>query len=272
MVDAGAVIKLRRARIGVGSSSPVATQDKSGGALQILGTPVFATASGNLIPGDAVPGRVFLTSLSDGSVGGVQSANPARAGDWGGVDFRSDIDKADENRTDLEEQGIFLNSVQWADIRYGGGSVLVEGRPDTISPIEMSNARPFVGNSRITLSADSAMEATPDSFEETKYARQSGQGAGDYVRVGPDLRGNTITDNSINGLFVRTATRDGSNVEQLHTRARFNDRDVVHVLGENLSLAGTPGGLVQDASVPSLLTVRTSVGLACWRLTLICTE
>ena len=37
MVDEGAVFKLRRARIGIGSSSP--TIDRSGASLQVLGTP-----------------------------------------------------------------------------------------------------------------------------------------------------------------------------------------------------------------------------------------
>ncbi len=37
MIDAGAAFKLRNARIGVGSSS--VQLDRSGGALQVLGTP-----------------------------------------------------------------------------------------------------------------------------------------------------------------------------------------------------------------------------------------
>ena len=47
MVDEGAVFKLRRARIGAGSSSP--TIDRSGAALQVLGTPRLLDDQGAVI-------------------------------------------------------------------------------------------------------------------------------------------------------------------------------------------------------------------------------
>ncbi len=269
MVDAGSIIKLRRARIGVGSSSPSLNQ--SGGAFQVLGTPLLVTSDGARIPGNAVTGEVVLTALADKTAGGTQTVNSPRSGDWGGIDFRSDIDKADENRENQEARGIFLNTVQWADIRYGGGTVLVAGQPTAVSPIELSNARPLIAYSTISLAADSAIEATPDSFEETKYARQVGQAVEDYSRVGPDIRGNRFVNeelatalgitnaatlNSINGVFVRTATRDGTGLEELTIQARFNDRDIVYVLGENLKLRGTPGGAVADEQSPPTLLVK----------------
>jgi hypothetical protein len=47
MIDAGAIFKLRRARIGVGSST--LTIDRSGGVLQVLGTPHLLDAAGNVL-------------------------------------------------------------------------------------------------------------------------------------------------------------------------------------------------------------------------------
>ena len=47
MIDAGAVFKLRSARIGVGSSN--LSIDRSSGALQVLGAPVLLDASGNAL-------------------------------------------------------------------------------------------------------------------------------------------------------------------------------------------------------------------------------
>ena len=58
MVDAGAVFKLRRARIGVGSSS--VTIDRSAAALQVLGVPRYFNAGGGVIVnerGEVVPGQ-----------------------------------------------------------------------------------------------------------------------------------------------------------------------------------------------------------------------
>ncbi len=51
-----------------------------------------------------------------------------------------------------------------------------------------------------------------------------------------------ITDNSLNGMFVRIETPFGSAVNELTVPARWDDIDIVHVLTENLIIQGTPGG------------------------------
>ncbi|MCA9209020.1 MAG: M36 family metallopeptidase, partial [Planctomycetales bacterium] len=75
MFDAGAVFKLRDARIGVGSTPT--SIDRSGGALQVLGTPDHP---------------VVFTSYHDESIGvdtNTLNTTPT-PGEWGGLEFRSD--------------------------------------------------------------------------------------------------------------------------------------------------------------------------------------
>ena len=235
MVDAGAIFKLRRARVGVGSSTP--RVDRSGSALQVLGTPDH---------------QVIFTSINDESVGGDTTAPPTtpRAGDWGGLIFRQDVDM-DEGRFVYEEQAIFLDYVNHADLRYGGGEVVIESIQQTVTPIQMTKARPTVTQSVISQSADAAMSADPDSFEETNFhapADQQVPFTSDYVRVGPDIHGNTLLDNTINGLFIKIATPTGGGLQSMTVSGRWDDRDIVHVVTENLVVQGNPGGPLQDSS------------------------
>ncbi len=266
VIDAAAVLKFNRSRLGVGSVSPLI--DDSDSALQVLGTPTLVDSNG--LPrrdqaGEIIPGNVFFTSIHDDSIGaGNTPANTpeAQAGDWGGIDFRGDLDFADEQRRNREREGVFLNHIQFADMRYGGGSVSVGGQSSVVSPIDMAVTRPTVIHSTITNSADAAIAATPDSFAETRFTAPDYQGddpfTPDYSRVGPHIRGNTITDNSINGLFVRVATGTGEDLETLNTTARFDDVDIPHVLAENLVIDGNPGGPRLISSAPSSLLIRTS--------------
>ena len=264
IIDSGAVLKLSGARIGVGSVSPLV--DVSNSSLQVLGTPTIIGANG-LPARDAtnqiIPGSVYFTSLNDNSVGMgnmVPSVRPVQPGDWGGIDFRGDLDSADESRRNRENEGVFLNHVQFADMRYGGGAVSVGGRQVVVSPIDMAITRPTIINSRISLSADAAISATPDSFTETRFTEPAFQSAGiftpDYSRVGPDIAGNVIVDNSINGLFIRVVTRTGDVLEKVTQSARFDDTDITHVLTENLVIQGTPGGAILQSSAPSALLIR----------------
>ena len=78
----------------------------------------------------------------------------------------------------------------------------------------------------------------------------------DYDRVGPHIRGNRISGNSINGVAIGIPTSAAGILTQLQTSARFDDIDVVHVLTENLLIEGTPGGL--DASLPTPSVQLTS--------------
>lgn len=266
VIDAGVVIKMRQARIGVGSTTP--SVDRSDSAIQILGTPVLIGSNGLVARdefGELIPGSVVITSVNDRTIGNGTTTGifpTPRPGDWGGIDLRSDIDFADNSRRNRESEGVFLNHIQFADLRYGGGQVRVDGRSVVVSPVDMALTRATVLNSMITKSADAAMSATPDTFRETRFDESVFQGTSPFTpavrRVGPDLDGNRIVGNSINGIFVRVTTRTGDVLQPLTTAAGFDDSDIVHVLTENLVVQGTPGGALAPAQAPSALGVQVT--------------
>ncbi|MFO0869977.1 MAG: Ig-like domain-containing protein [Pirellulales bacterium] len=236
MVDAGAIFKLRAARIAVGSST--LGVDRSGSAMQVLGTPER---------------NVYFTSWFDESLGRDTFGTTTfpDKGNWGGIIFQNDLDHA-KGRDDYEAQGIFLNYVNHADFRYGGGIVNIDSNGLVVQPIQMIEARPTVTFNSITSSADSAMSADPDSFEETQFNTPEYQLSGaftpEYGRVGPEIHGNRLSNNSINGLFVRISTPSGAGTKVLSTQGRFDDTDIVHYIPENLEIHGTPGGPLQDTT------------------------
>ena len=266
MLEAGAILKFSNSRLGVGSVAP--TIDLSGANLQVLGTPSIVTSNG--LPardasGAIIPGSVILTSVNDDSVGTGNQIGvlpDPQPGDWGGIDFRGDLDAADELRFNYEEAGVFSNHIQYADLRYGGGAVPLGGRDVVVSPIDMAITRPTIINSTITESADAAISATPDTFRENRFTdpqyQQNGAFTPDYTRVGPEIHGNTLVENSLNGLFVRLRTRSGDTLESITTSTRFDDSDITHILTENLVIAGTPGGPVFQSGAPSSFLVRLS--------------
>ncbi len=250
MIDAGAVFKLRRARIGVGSSS--ASVDRSAGSLQVLGTPRES---------------VYFTSWMDETIGRdtyAPTTTPA-AGDWGGILFKADLDNADA-RFNYEREGIFLNYVNHADIRYGGGQVRIDTVDQVVNPIQMIEMRPTITFNRITYSADAAMSADPNSFEETNFLAPQyqlvNQFTPDYERIGPEIHGNVLLQNSINGLFVRIRRPPAPNSARSAVPGRFDDIDIVHVLAENLKIQGEPGGALLEQSRPpvELVTLAARVG------------
>ena len=235
MIDGGAIFKIRDASIDVGSS--IEGVDRSGGALQVLGTPFkpvrFTSALDETLGQDAKP---ELTTV----------ANP---GDWGGIIFRNDVDniqrQVEPGRVDYEGEGIFLNYVSHAQMRYGGGEVVVNSVRQTIAPIEMIEARPTVLFNRLTRNAGAAMAADPRSFEESRFYANAAVGGytADYDRVGPHIRGNFLDENSINALFIKVSTPSLPGVtKQMDVAGRWDDADIVHFVGENLQIAGTPGG------------------------------
>ncbi|MGE3778472.1 MAG: hypothetical protein AB7F89_14900, partial [Pirellulaceae bacterium] len=244
MVEPGTVFKMRRSRIGVGSSST--TVDRSGGAFQVLGTPEH---------------QVYFTSWLDQTIG-LDTHPPVTspgAGDWGGIVFRDDVDRA-QSRVNLEDEGIFLNYVNHADIRYGGGgNVVIDSVQQVVNPIQIVQTRPTVTFNRITNSADSAMSATPDSFDESNFHsprfQQGGEFTSDYQRVGPDIYANYLANNSNNGLFIRIETPAGDVQQPLTVSGRFDDTDIVHILSENLLIQGSGGSPFLDLSRPSLAQV-----------------
>ncbi len=229
MIDEGAVLKFNQSAILVGSSS--ASVDRSGAALQVLGTP---------------ENSVFFTSINDDEIGRDTNnlTNNGRSGDWGGIKFRNDVDKEEGRFTD-ESAGNFINYVNHADMRFGGGLVTLDGIQAPVTPIDMDTVRPTISFNSITQSSDAAMAANPDAFEETNFNTfefQSTPFTSDYTRIGPDIHGNRLTDNSINGLFVRINTGAGSVREELTVSGRWDDTDIVHVLAENMTVRGGVGG------------------------------
>lgn len=225
VIDAGAVFKLSEANINAGSFAQGV--DLSGGSIQVLGTPQRSA---------------IFTSYYHEQVGVDSNPRPTTpsAGDWGGLVFRHD--------SDHEAQGNFLNYVAYANMGFGGGSVVVDSVEQTFSPLHLEKARPTLVSNIIVNSADAAISADPDSFEETLF-RDDGSNltasvrfAGDYRRVGPDIHSNTLIGNSVNGLFVRIRTEFGQPVDTLTVSGRFDDTDIVHVVAENLFIQGTPGG------------------------------
>jgi hypothetical protein len=232
MVDAGAIFKLRRANIDVGSFS--LNVDRSLGSMQVLGTPKQS---------------VYFTSYHNEQLGRDTFALPTTPdeGDWGGLVFRNEFDY-DAERSVLETEGIFLNYVNHAEITYGGGDVLFDSRQTSFSPIHLVESRPTITYNSIRLSADSAISADPDSFADNRF--YSDLYTADYDRVGPEVQSNRLSNNTINGLFVRieTETLSGEPLDKLNLPGRFDDTDIVHVVAENLLIRGNPGGriLVQD--------------------------
>lgn len=253
MIDSGAILKFGGSRILVGSND--STTDRSSSAIQVLGTPT---------------NPVFFTSFSDESLG--RDNNPLTtipaAGQWGGIEIRNDFDRS-QGRFDREREGVFLNTISNADMRFGGGQVGVGASAKVVSPVDLSEARPLIIGNRISRSGDSAITADPNSFEETLFTETRYQNGGsfipDYSRIGPDIRSNTLLNNSINGLFVRIDTLAGQSLKPLSVPARINDAEVTIVLGENLIIEGTPGGplgegIAPDTSVVSFTQVSPTGG------------
>lgn len=238
MIDAGAIFKLKDSRIGVGS--PSLSKDLSAGAIQVLGTPDLS---------------VIFTSFQDQETGidtDPLVTTPA-AGDWGGIVIRNDLDRA-ENRFLWDEHGIFLDYINHADIRYGGGNVKVDGVQQIVNPITLSEAAPTISFNQITKSADAAISADPNSFLEWNYHSPRYQGDApftiDYTRVGPDIDFNRIVENTTNGLFIRVTTPAGTATKPQTVTARWDDTDIVHVLAQTLFIQGTPGGPILEESLP----------------------
>ncbi len=237
MIDAGAVFKSLGGRIAVGSDANGA--NRLGSSIQVLGRP-------------GVP--VNFTSYNDRTIGTL--SNPINvgvsSGDWGGIEIRGDVDR-DQGRVDLEREGVFMNYVSNSVFNYGGGVVTFGGAGGrAISPISVSSQRPEISYNKILNSANSAVSADPNSFEYTTFTeqryQQHGEFIADYSRIGPDLHRNQLQGNSINGLFIRIDTQAGGALEKLEVPARFDDTDIVYVLGESLLLNGTAGGPFQESS------------------------
>jgi hypothetical protein len=199
--------------------------------------------------------------MRDRSVDAAASGNSVAPseGNWGGLIFRSDFDRS-EGRRNLEDEGIFLQVVNHADIRYGGGSnILINSVQQTVNPIQIVDLRPTVTFNRLANNAGPAMSASPDAFLETRFQEPKFQQAGtftaDYSRIGPDIKQNLIVNNSINGLFIRTITEIGQPAREVTVAAHIDDVDIVHYIAENILIAGRPGGPIQDGFQPDVSSV-----------------
>ncbi|WP_143543664.1 S8 family serine peptidase [Rhodopirellula sp. MGV] len=274
MIDAGALFKLRSATIGVGSNNLLT--DRSGGALQVLGTPRMLQVGEPGAPGSndtgltdlGVNGDVVFTSTRDRVVDAAAAGNSPLPddGNWGGIIFRSDLDR-NEGRKNIEDEGIFLQVINHADIRYGGGSnILINSIQQTVNPIQIVDLRPTITFNRLTRNASAAMSASPDAFLETRFQspryQQAGAFVADYGRIGPDIRQNLVVDNSINGLFIRTIAENGQTARPVTVAAHIDDVDIVHFIAENVVLAGQPGGPIEDGYRPTVaaVTLNTAGG------------
>jgi hypothetical protein len=225
MIDAGALIKLHAQTVDVGSSS--SGIDRSHGALQVLGTPVS---------------NVTFTSFRDDANGSIDDGTngAAATADWGGIVFRKDSDTI--SATDATTGGVFLNSVNHATLQYGGGQVSVDGsQPVVYNAIDMETSRPTITNNIIRNNADSAISANPDSFRS------------DDGRIGPDVHGNLLSQNSTNGLFIRVQTPLGGQFESLNVIAEFAATDITYALTQSLIINGDAGSALGSAGPARLL-------------------
>ncbi|HTM52590.1 MAG TPA: hypothetical protein VL175_01100, partial [Pirellulales bacterium] len=261
MIDAGAIIKLHSANIDVGSSAQGI--DRSSGALQVLGVPTgfLNNASNPAFRDDA--GSVYFTSYYNNQIGTdpgtAKDAAPA-SGNWGGLVFRDDPSLSLPGDQDLEAAGVFLNSVNHANLSFGGGKVVVNSVEQAYAPIHLVTSRPTITNNIITNSADAAVSADPNSFQESEF--QNAQFSYDYTRSGPNIHGNSLANNSLNGLFVRVGTTtppvgtpdqsepqgNGEFLTPLTVSARFSTTDMPYIIKENLLIAGAPGGGLIDGT------------------------
>lgn len=250
MIDAGTIFKLRGAKISVGSER--IDEDRSLAALQVLGVPIFMDTNGALISGE-----VIFTSYQDESLAVDTNPLPTTpaAGNWAGIEFRNDFDYS-EGRPVWETEGIFIDYVSQADIRYGGGSI-APTQP-IVTPLQMLEARPTIIQNTIRFSSDAAISADPNSFAETNFHAPIYQRVAaftsDYDRVGPHISGNRLVDNSINGLFVRVRTPAVGQREPMTVSGRFDDADITHVISEVLVLQGQPGGPLMLEQRPDVLS------------------
>jgi hypothetical protein len=163
-----------------------------------------------------------------------------------------------QGRLNYELKGQFLDYVAYSSVLYGGGKMQVDSVQLIVNPITMLTSRPSIYNNFITLSEDSAISADPDSFEETTLSAPAFQAVSftpDFSRIGPDLYGNRLINNSGNGLFVRIQTAAGEPTRQMTVAGRFDDKDIVHVISENLVIRGTPGGPFLEVNAPPVVLV-----------------
>lgn len=242
----GAITKLLNASILV---------QNQGSALQVRG---------NKNPEDQVIFTSFLDDSVGGDTNGDGSATSPSGGDWGGLVFRS---YTQANRANLPNQPFpvddrlknaaggdaisgaddAMSAINFGRVSFGGGPV-----PRTLGnsdgPITLFNSRPAITNSAVTDSKITgangtiasgtvgAITADFDSFREDDLAR------------GMLVRKVTLTNNSINGIFIR-ATAAG----------QARQTDAVDYVSNNPNQGGSRNFVIDDP-VPHVLTTRLVIG------------
>lgn len=165
----------------------------------------------------------------------------------GDTDTVNNINVIESLRVDLSmgtAVPIFLNIVNHATIEYAGGPVVVDSISQDFDAVHLDNSRPTITNNTITLSANAAISGNPNSFNDSfedprRYDHH-------LDRLGPEVHGNDIFNNTINGLRIRTELQNGVPIEKLEVPARFTSTDIVYVITENFQIDGSPGGLIVD--------------------------
>ena len=201
----GSTLKLRNASLFI---------QQQGSSLQTLGGPN---------PGD----KVTFTSYSDDTVlGGTQPGDTNRdgnstapaGGDWGGIVFRNFDDTSnggraipqapgpiiDPNNAKLGISGSddILSSINNARIRYAGGAV-----PQTIGfrfdSVTLFNSRPALTNDLIT---DTSTNVTAGQGGQASISGDLDSFREDQIARGPLIRRTVVSNNSLNGIYVRANT------------------------------------------------------------------
>ena len=241
-----------------------------GSTLKMLNASLFAQNQGSAIQlrgGPSVATQVNITSFNDDSVGGDTNGDGSdstpRGGDFGGLVFRN-YDQS--NRTSLFAGQIpttgnnavdgklkafdgtdaisgsddVMSYIDSTKIRFGGGAV-----PQTIGTrydaITLVNARTSITNSAVSDSggatgAQAGISGNVDSFRE------------DQILRGPVIRRTVLTNNSINGIYVRA---------ELNGVAE--PTDAIHY-PLNPSNLGGARNFVFDSPLPFVFTSRIVMG------------
>ena len=178
MVDAGAIFKLLKGNIQVGSSS--ATVDRSGSVLQILGTP---------------GSNAIFTSYDDRDIGANSNPRPGQKepGDWGGIIFQNDIDRAEGASTTSRQAS---SSTTWGRRTCAMAEATSRSmRCSRREPDSHDRCAPDHSVQHDLLQRGRCPLANPDSFLETNFHAvdaldvdyQLQSFTPDYDRIGPDL-------------------------------------------------------------------------------------
>src|SRR5204863_7348407 len=117
-----------------------------------------------------------------------------QGGDFGGIVFRDDSDHERDFLGGASSlvMPVFLNYVNHTAISYGGGKVTVDSVQSVYDSIYLDNARPTISYNTIQSSANAAMSANPNSFDDDGLTPAI---SFDNRRIGPDIHDNAVGTN-----------------------------------------------------------------------------